>query len=307
MIRWIDKLLRGSDEAVSIFTGSAGQLTVGRQAEIQKLQNYAARGIHALVLGPPGVGKSHLLKLLQGEKLIRLSGLSPQRETMLTLAETLYERGALKGDSKPAPKDFAGFKRQHSGTGVQGWVRVVLEAVGKEEWTLVIDDLSDLTLPTARLLQQLADRFVVLGATRQLKEKHQQYVSKFARLSLSNLSRKEARLLIRQRTAGKEVEDLTFLETHLLQHSAGNPRLLLRMVNRLRKEPVITTQAVRRAHVPGGRPQISLTPALLVLLSLGLAAKYLALGLGDPELYLLAGIFAALAIGAKFFLYRMRR
>lgn len=80
------------------------QSTVGRQSEIQKLQDFADRGIHTLVLGPPGVGKSHLLKLLQGEKLIRLPGLSPQRETMLTLAEALYERGALKGNSESAPK-----------------------------------------------------------------------------------------------------------------------------------------------------------------------------------------------------------
>ena len=78
-------------------------------------------------------------------------------------------------------------------------------------------------------------------------------------------------MLIRQRTAGKEVEDLTFLETHLLKHSAGNPRLLLRRMNRLRKEPVITSRAGRRAHVPGGREQINLKKALFKWLKGSLA------------------------------------
>lgn len=127
-----------------------GQLTVGRQAEIQKLQDFADRGIHTLVLGPPGVGKSHSAEAAPGRELIRLRGLKPQRQAILILAEALYERGALKGTSTPAPKDFGSFKRQYSGIGVQGWVRVVVEAVAKDEWTLVIDDLSDLTLPPVK-------------------------------------------------------------------------------------------------------------------------------------------------------------
>jgi hypothetical protein len=280
---------------------------VGRQAEIQKLQDYADRGICTLVLGPAGVGKSHLLKLLQGEKLIHLPGLSPQRETMLTLAEALYERGALKGNSEPAPKDFASFKRQHSDIGVQGWVRMVLEAVPREEWTLVIDDLSHLPLSSARLLQQLADRFVVIGAARQLKEDHRQYLSRFDRFPLSNLSRDETRQLIRLCTAEMAVEDFPFLEARLLVQSAGNPRALLRMVNRLRQGPVITPELVRRVHLPGARPQISLTPLFLVLLAVGVAAHYLALDWEDPELYVLAGAATALVVGAKRFLTHIGR
>ncbi|MCC7264035.1 MAG: ATP-binding protein [Candidatus Latescibacteria bacterium] len=277
------------------------QLTVGRQAEIQKLQDLADRGIHTLVLGPPGVGKSHLLKLLQGEKLIRLPGLSPQREAMLTLAEALFERGALRGNSTPAPKDFVSFKRQHSGIGVQGWMRVVSAAVAKDEWTLVIDDLSDLTVPTGQLLRKLADQFVVIAATRQLKESHGEYVAKFDRLSLSKLSREETRLLIRQRTAGMKVEDPTSLETHLLKHGAGNPRLLLRMVNRLRRAPVITPQVVRWAHVPGARPQFNLTPVLLIPLAVLGVAYYLAPDLEDIEFFVLGGIAAALVVGVQLF------
>lgn len=283
------------------------QLTVGRQTEIQKLQDFADRGIHTLVLGPPGVGKSHLLKLLQGEKLIRLPGLKPQSQAIIALAEALYERGALNEDSKPTPKDFASFKRQHSGIGVQGWVRVVSEAVTKDEWTLVIDDLSDLTLPTGQLLRKLADQFVVIGATRQLKEAHQEFVSKFDRLYLPKLSREETRLLIRQRTAGMAVEDPTFLETRLLKHSTGNPRTLLRMVNRLRRAPAITPQVVRWVHVPGARPQINLIPVFLTLLIVPLAAYLLDLGLEDTELYMLMGLTAALAMGVQLFRARMRR
>lgn len=282
------------------------QLTVGRQTEIQKLQDFADRGIHTLVLGPPGVGKSHLLKLLQGEKLIRLPGLKPQSQAIIALAEALYERGALNEDSKPTPKDFASFKRQHSGIGVQGWVRVVSEAVTKDEWTLVIDDLSDLTLPTGQLLRKLADQFMVIGATRQLKEAHQEFVSKFDRLYLPKLSREETRLLIRQRTAGMAVEDPTFLETRLLKHSTGNPRTLLRMVNRLRRAPAITPQVVRWVHVPGARPQINLIPVFLTLLIVPLAAYLLDLGLEDTELYMLMGLTAALAMGVQL-LTRMRR
>ena len=63
----------------------------------------------------------------------------------------------------------------------------------------------------------------------------------------------------------------------------------------------------RSLHHTGARPQLDLTPALLLPTLLLLAARFLARGIGDRELYILAGIGAALGMALRFFLFRGRR
>ena len=86
------------------------------------------------------------------------------------------------------------------------------------------------------------------------------------------------------------VGDPTFLETHLLKHGAGNPRTLLRMVNRLRRAPAITPQVVRWAHVPGTRPQFGLTPVLLTSVLVPGMTYYFVPDLEYTAVFILTGI-----------------
>ena len=141
----------------------------------------------------------------------------------------------------------------------------------------------------------------------QVKLAHQKHFWKFERLVLKNLSGEETRQLIRQALAGLRVPDPQLLETRIRRQSAGNPRAILESVARLRKEPAITTQVVRELYHTGARPQLDLTPALLLPTLLLLAARFLARGIGDRELYILAGIGAALGMALRFFLFRGRR
>jgi len=322
----------------------AGNLpTIGRQAELAQLQDHLRKGIDTLLLGPVGVGKSHLLSLLEGPKLIRLPGLTPQRQALLSLAEELFDRGVLQpttgapsqpaageplrpeetepdlepegepdpaGTAGEAPQedagDFESFRKQHARTSVQGWARMILDSVAKDEWTLILDDLSDLSTSTGRLLDQLASKFVVFAGAQQLRKAHDKHFWKFERIELKNLPPDEARALIRQAAQGAQVEDMALFETHLLQRSAGNPRALLESVARLRKEPHVTREAVRELAHAGGRNQVDLTPVLLLLACLILAARFVARGMGETEFYLLAGVGSALAVGLRFALYRMR-
>jgi hypothetical protein len=172
---------------------------------------------------------------------------------------------------------------------------------------LVVDDLSDLTASTGRILDQLAGRFIVMAALHQVKRPHEKHFWKFERLDLSPLPTEDARRLIRQASAGVEIEDQRLFETHLLQKSAGNPRAILESIQRLRKEPAVTRQSVRELSHAGGRKQIDLTPVVLIPVLLLVALRFVARGLGDIEFYVFAGLGSALAVGVQFALARSRR
>jgi hypothetical protein len=438
-------------------TPSLGRVrTTGRQAELGRLQTNLERGIHTLLIGPVGVGKSHLLELLDGEHLIRLPGLSPPRQMIIALAEqlhgqgvrfvsvgeteargrahspagigetassvdaesthsrkepvqvdsavhdqgnapgptaksvaavavtapaplstqgpaadtsattapshvigspdasaetavplapTLVEANGAAASANPAPadtaadlsepplvepstveaaspadplatdptppgattsEDFKDFARQHTRTSVAAWTTMVADAVPQERWTLVVDDLSDLTVRTVRLLDRLAAKFVILGAIRHIRPQLASHFGRFDQIPLVNLGPGDTCRLVRQAAAGAPVEDWLLLETHLWQQTAGNPRAILESVGRLRKEPEVTRHAVRQLSHPGPRSQIDLTPFVVVALISLMAFRYIARGIGNTELYIFAAVASVVGIACRLVLMRAR-
>jgi hypothetical protein len=318
--------------------------TIGRQAELEQLQTHLNKGIDTLLLGSIGIGKSHLLTHLQGASILRLDRLTPIRQAIIDLAEQLHTRGLLQipsetsqaqtlpaepgeslsvlakltpdsgeqAEATPASRaalgvDFTAIKKQHARTSIQGWVRIVLQSIEPNQWTLIIDDLSELTVSTGRILDQLATRCTIIAALHYIKKPHEKHFWKYERLELAPLPTDDARRLIRQASTGIEIEDQRQFETHLLQKSAGNPRAILESVERLRKEPTVTRQSVRELSHIGGRKQVDLTPVVVIPVLLLVALRFIARGIGDIEFYVLAGVGSALAVGVQYVLFRSRR
>ena len=286
--------------------------TVGRQAELGKLQENLNKGIDSLLVGPVGVGKSHLLGLLEGDRTIRVKGLGPVRQAIIEIAEALHNAGVFQPEDDQKRRDgdagdFEAVKKRHTRTSIQGWTEMVLDSVKPNAWVLIVDDLSDLTASAARLIHRLNKKFVIIAALHEVKAGYEKYFWRFDRVALANLPRADARQLIRQCAVGADVEDLRMLQTCVLQQSAGNPRAIVEIVGRLRKEAAITRSAVRDVVHTGARPRIDLTPGLIVVAMVLLAARFIARGIGSVDGYVIAGVGSAFVMGIRFFLYRFRR
>ena len=352
LARWISRQRNrsyrffGKPRSTSLFTRGE---TVGRQGELRQLEEHFNKDIDTLLVGSVGVGKSHLLELLEGEKIIRIHSLSPPRQAIITIAEALYRKGDLRaalpdkggaetdraclppeqgespepageidpdnerrqdhqqalGDT-PGP-DFETIKKQHARTSVAGWTQMVLDSVERHQYALLIDDLSDLTTSTGRLIDKLADPFLIVAALHEVRKAHEKHFWKFERIEVENLPPDDARRLIRQAAAGAEIEDMQMFETHLLQQTAGNPRAILESVDRLRKEPAVTRSAVRELTHSGARHQFDLTPMIVIPVICLLAFRFIARGMDNMDLYLLAGLGSALMLGIRFYLFRSNR
>jgi hypothetical protein len=332
--------------------------TVGRKLELGRLKENLAKGVDTLVIGPTGSGKSHLLSLLEGERIIRLPSLSPVRGAVITLAEELHHRGVLRveppereedvrddlGEEKPtvdrrpetreedsalssvgsspsSVDSFDSLRKRHTRTTVRGWVQMISEAVAEDNrkpktedrnsgplaWTLIVDDLSDLSASVGRLIDPLNRAFVLFAAAVEVRKPFEKHFWKLERVPIGNLSRLEASDLIRQASYGAEIEDYRLFETHVLQQSAGNPRAILEMVDRLRKERSISRDAVREVSHEGARGKLDLTPALVVAAALFFAFRYVSRGMDSMDGYMLAGIGSAVIMTLRFFMSRMRR
>ena len=279
------------------------QQTVGRDEELRQLKNNLSKGIDTLLLGPIGVGKSHLLALLNAENMFVVKTLSPAKESLINIAEDLHKTGRLCPDGP----DFETIKKQHTRTTIQGWTDMVLGSVKKNEFVLIVDDLSDMTASVGRLIDKLNRKFIIIAALPEVRKPYEKHFWKFDRIEIERLSTADAKKLIRQCTAGANIEDYRMTETNILQQSAGNPRAIIEIVERFRKEPAVTRSVVRDVLHTGARNQIDLTFAVVLLLLAVVAARFFMRGIGSMEGYVLAGIGSALLVGIRFFMYRFNR
>ena len=277
--------------------------TVGRDEELCQLTDNLSKGIDTLVLGPIGVGKSHLLALLDAENALVVKTLSPAKEALINIAKELHKIGRLCPDGP----DFETIKKQHTRTTIQGWTDMVLGSVKKNEFVLIVDDLSDMTASVGRLIDKLNRKFTIIAALPEVRKPYEKHFWKFDRVEIEHLSTADAKKLIRQCAAGADIEDYAMTETRVLQQSAGNPRAIIEIVERLRKEPAVTRSAVRDVSHTGARDQIDLTFAVVLILLFVVAARFFMRGIGSMEGYVLAGIGSAILVGIRFFMYRFKR
>lgn len=280
------------------------QQTVGRDEELRQLKDNLSKSIDTLLLGPIGVGKSYLLALLSAENALKVKTLTPAKESLINIAEGLHKIGRLCPDG---PDKFETFKKQHTRTTIQGWTDMVLNSVEKDEFVLIVDDLSDMTASIGRLIDKLNSKFTIIAALPEVRKPYEKHFWKFDRLEIEHLSTADSKKLIRQCTAGANIEDYRMTETNILQQSAGNPRAIIEIVERFRKEPAVTRSVVRDVLHTGARNQIDLTFAVVLLLLAVVAARFFMRGIGSMEGYVLAGIGSALLVGIRFFMYRFKR
>ena len=277
--------------------------SVERKEKLHLLKENLSKRIATLIVGPIGIGKSHLLAQLDADHVLKVKTLSPIKEALINIAEELHKSGKLY----PHIEDFEKIKKRHTRETIQAWTDIVLDSVAKNECVLIVDDLSDITPSIGRLIDKLNRKYIIIAALREIVKTYEKHFWKFDRLEIEPLSTPEAKKLIRQCTAGADIEDYRMTETSILQQSAGNPRAIIEIVERLRKEPAVTRSVVRHVSHTGARSQIDLTFAVVLLLLVVVAARFFMRGIGSMEGYVLAGIGSAILVGIRFFTYRFRR
>jgi hypothetical protein len=88
---------------------------------------------------------------------------------------------------------------------------------------------------------------------------------------------------------------------HVVKQSGGNPQAMYDMLRDSEAEKVVDKRQIREMRHQAGVRYWNFTPIMLLLMACVVAARYVGIGTGDKELYVLAGIsFAFLMIGRMF-------
>jgi len=285
---------------------------IGRQQELERIKANILKRQHTALIGAIGTGKSHLLRYATKDlkKLIYVEHIQPLKSALISIAKDLHKDGRLKIEGVVCEYlEWEDLKRKVTRLPIMELLACIVEGIQGQDYTLVLDHLEGLTPSMAFTVSLLMDKALVLGATNDLKDSgHLARIWwRFDVIELKNLSKEESLQLLWLYADEKKVEDKFMFENKILSHSAGNPLAIVEMAKKTQIIYFDSLQKIRDLHHDAGIKYLDLTPALLIIGAVVIAARFIALGLNDVDTYILAGSAGAFFIFLRYFIYRSMR
>jgi integrase/recombinase XerD len=243
---------------------------IGREIEVARLNKLVKNKQNCVVLGKSGIGKSRLLNEIEGDNVLRI-------DDMKGIITTLT--GMLAHIIKQKPDEMALLKldgNKMTTLSQKNLIETMEKLTIKNEFTIVIDDISSLTEVTCNVLKRLANHFHIVAACREMLIKFGALLTGFIKIQLKELTREESLILIRNCSASfrKKIDDPTMFEGHIWNKSNGNPQKIIKLCEIFSIEARITTKELSDVDLLGKERTKSLMPFLLILLMLAAIKKY---------------------------------
>lgn len=303
-------ILKSSEKRISI-NFHQDKFTIGRKEESIKLAENAQKGINTLILGPIGIGKSHLLDTVQtGEKkILKIDDLTDLKKTLGSLLLYLYKNDKahcaemIYGD---IPLDKISVKINK--LSVRNLAEEICKAVQVKEYIISIDTVDRITPKGVQILELLKDHFVIFCAAREVKVDRSSFAWNFDRIDIKALDRPKSMDLINKLSYDIEVEDQMLFKNHIFEQSAGNPRVIFEIIDRYRREPVITNEVVKNIRHTASLQEFDLTFVIFIGFGCMYMLRYLSREMDNEALRFIGGAALVLMLlSRQFFGFTKRK
>lgn len=266
--------------------------TIGRNAEIAKLEDNCQKGINTVVKGNIGVGKSHLLQVFESNrKVLRLDDTESIKKSLVGILLFLF-----KNDKNQVLnllwKDFEKeqIQKQIQRESTLNLCDKIIEVTKPKDYILLIDDISRITPTGKKIIERLKDHFVIICGARQIKANDTSFLWNFEQLEVKPLPRHFSLILINQLSSGMEIENWELYRNHIFNQTNGNARAISELVERYKKEPFLSNEIVREIRHIGALAEIDMSWIIVLFLGVVMATRYMAGEMGAPALKFIGGI-----------------
>lgn len=287
---------------------------VGRREEGRALLLAARARRSAVVVGPPGYGKTALLEavfpaLREWGPAVWADRLSPFGPFLKQVFAGLRDEGIpVPGVefTRDAAADLKAWSRAYptNEEKARSLHRALLDWRERRgtQVALVVDDASGVGPSTGPWLAAFAETATVLaGAYPETLRKAgaRRFWSRFERVDLPPLSPAESRELVERlvRRYGVAAEDPEVYKARVLALSGGVPGEIERLVRFVSAEDLVKNRDVGTGYAEGLAHReergVALAPLLLVFGGLAIATRYLGLARGEMDLYVMGGVGVA--------------
>ena len=297
---------------------------IGRDELVEQIAREARKGRHLILTGPVGIGKSAVLEavidrlLRRQNRIVIQVGEHQAKGQFLELARGLLESGLLKPSAlelderldalDPAALEWVKIKRQVNRLSIRDLCAVIVPALHEQrsQVLIAVDDLTGVTPTLVAFWLAVCDAAQIIACASARKPNVAKLWWKLVEMEVPPLAPVSARTIAQTylQQTGALVESPALFIAHLVQQANGNPQALADLLADAGKERRVDKRKIREMRHAAGVKYLDFTPVMIVALASIVGARYLAMGTGDTELYIFAGMLAAVVISVRVFLFR---
>ena len=275
--RLFERMWKSEPKTINIQTPVQKNFLVGRINELNKLNDFAQKGVNTIITGDIGVGKTHLINnITSKKKMMILDDLQNLKKSLVYMLVYLYEndKQAIKnlifGDY-----DTEAMKVKLNKESIQNLAEEIIKIVEPKEYILKIDNVDRITPKGVKILEQLKDAFTIITTAREISLNKSSFLWNFEVLELKNMSRFDSLQLIQKLSYDLEIEDYDLFKNHVYEQSAGNPRVIFELIDRYKREPFILNETVRNIRHHGALKEYDFSIVIILLIASMAIMRYL--------------------------------
>lgn len=277
---------------------------VGRNDTLLKVIELVNKNCNTILIGSIGVGKSHIINQIRpGErKVLKIDDCNDIKKTLIQCLLYLYGNDKQHVFNLMYPEYDLSKTQQHlQKDSIASLCKEIKDVTQKHEYLLVIDNVDRITPKAVSALEQLKDHFTILTSAREIPLNKQSFLWNFEVVKVDVLSRQHSLELIHKLSYDMEIEDFEMFRNHIYEQANGNPRVVYELVDRYRKEIVITPEVIRTIRHTGSLPEYDMSLAILLLLGGMAILRYLSNETGNDSLKFIGGCAMILLIISRYF------
>ena len=296
---------------------------VGRKEELRKLSDLMEKKVNIYLQASQGLGKSHLLDSIEGEKILRMDEFAGKKALAALLveiferdkqgiAEMLFGVQLQEEDDLPDSKDLIQQALSRDSVdltkvvmkeSIKRLVELLIQITSPQEYTIIIDDATDVTKAGVKNLEKLKNHFHLVVAARNIKIDKGTFLTNFEKIELQSLNRAEATQLVNlaARDIYPRIEDYEAFKNHIWESTGGNPLYILEMIDRYSKEVNISLEVTKDIQHTAAHQEINMALPLIIMVSSLMILRYYGRETGEDSsaMMFFGGIFLVFALFAR--------
>jgi hypothetical protein len=171
---------------------------------------------------------------------------------------------------------------------------------------IAVDDMTRLTPTQQAFWLSVFEHAQVVTCASERKSGLRKLWWKMKVIKVPALAPEASREIVREYIArqGVMIEAPDLYVGHVVKQAGGNPQAIADMVDESSKERIVDKRQIREMRHQAGVRYMDFTPAMIVSGALIVGTRYVAIGLGDTALYIMAGLGAALFLSLRMFMFK---